>query len=218
MRSKRNSLSEEIIVIGAGGHARVIVALLQSLGRYRIRGILDLGDPRPGETILGIPIVGKADAAEDWRRKDIPNAALAIGDNSHRREWQKRLQTTGFALPVLVHPTAIVDSSVKLEEGVVICAGTIIGACANIQAGGLVNTGAIIDHECMLFPFVHIAPGCFIAGRVEIGQETFVGIGSCIIDRLVIGERVSIGAGSVVVSNIPDNTTAYGVPAKIKTT
>ncbi|MCB4755554.1 MAG: acetyltransferase [Elusimicrobia bacterium] len=210
-RSKR-----KIIIVGTGGHSRVVVSVLSRMGHYQVVGLLDRNEPRANEKILGVPVIGEFGDLPALYKKGVRLAALAIGDNDERRQLFTKLKQVGFDMPPLIHPGAHIEQNVMIGEGALICDGAIITSAGRIGEGSIINTGSIIDHETIVGPFVHIAPGCSIAGRVKIGQGTFIGIGSSVIDRISIGEGAVVGAGSVVVNDIPNKVTVYGAPARLK--
>lgn len=205
-----------MIIIGAGGHARVIARLLESTPDVEVVGVADMVENNHGEMIGKYPIVTTLDHLPEWFEKGVVHAALAVGDNNNRADMFYKLKDIGFHILTLIHPAALVDADVQLGEGVVICAGAIL--CTQVKVGDnvLINTGAIIDHECVVASHAHIGPGSRLAGRVSIGERTFVGIGATVKEKIIIGARSVIGAGSVVVRPIPDDVIAYGVPAVVQ--
>ncbi len=205
----------KVLVLGAGGYARVLLSILKSLGQWDVVGILDRVEKTKKEFIGDVPVLGSWDSLSAFRSQGISNAVLAIGDNIERHRLFGLLERSGFSIPTLVHPRAFVDKSASLGRGCVICVGAII--CADVKLGSnvLVNTGAIIDHETLVEDDVHIGSGSKIAGRVKIGQKSFLGVGATVIEKRKIGRNVILGAGSVLVDNLPDDVIAFGVPAKI---
>ncbi len=151
------------------------------------------------------------------RLKDlgIDSVAMGIGDNTARQSLARLSQESGFNLPSLVHPEAIVSRDVELGEGVVIAAGAIINPACRIGDNVLINTAASIDHESIISSGAHVAPGVRMAGRVCVGQGAFVGVGSVVIDNVRIGAGAIIGAGSLVLQDVPDGAVVYGAPAKV---
>ena len=207
---------KRLLIVGAGGHARVVASVVLELKSYRLAGFVDRHAPDRTERILGAPVIGMWGDIEKLYRKGIQYAALAIGDNRERERLQKRLLAIGYRLPVLMHPTAHVEKSAAIGQGTLIAAGAMVGTLAVIGEGSIINTGAIIDHETVLGTFVHVAPGSTIAGRVRIGHACFIGIGARVIDQVSIGASAVIGAGAVVLSNIPAGKTAVGIPARVR--
>jgi UDP-perosamine 4-acetyltransferase len=205
---------EKIVVVGTGGHARVVVGVLKHLRRYEIVGCLDQKKHNHREKISGVPVIGTwADLRKIFKRQ-TKKAALAIGDNKQRRAMQRTAEKMGFVLPALIHPRTKIEPTARIGAGAVVCTGAIIAAEAVIGKGAIVNSGSIIDHETVVGAHAHVAPGCAIAGRVKVGDGAFVGIGSKVIDGVRIGSSAVVGAGAVVIKNVRSRATVAGVPAK----
>ena len=200
---------KDLIIIGAGGHARPVidVALLNG---YKIIGIIDLDYSGVAEKVLGAEVLGGIDILQNYSQKNV-SVFIAIGDNHKRKIITERVESQGFNIPTLIHHTAILSKFTNVGNGTFINAGAIINAKSNIGAGVIINTGAIIDHETTIESFVHVAPGVSISGRVSVGKCTFIGVGSSIIDKVNIGENVIIGAGSVIIKDIESNTRVVGI-------
>jgi len=204
--------SRKLIVIGAGGHARIVIDTAEDIG-YKIYGIIDIYYKGQEEIILNYPVLGDFSFLNDLD----PNKfilALSIGDNSERATYFKKSLKSDFQVATIIHPTAIVSKNAEIDSGVFIGSGAIINAKAKIGKNTIVNTGAIIEHEVEIGNHSHIGPGSRIAGRVRIGEQTFVGIGTSIIDKITIGEKVIIGVGSVILNDIEPNSTVVGIPGK----
>ncbi len=213
--SGKRKAKRRIVVIGAGGHARVVLALLKDMKRWQVVGILDRETPKKRELIEGHEIIGSWNDLGAVRRMGVSHAAIAVGSNAEREKLFHFLQKAGFTTPTLIHSTAFVDPSARIGEGSVICMGALVGANVTIGSNTIINSGAIVDHECRVDSNVHITPGCRVAGRVAIGANSFVGIGAGIIDKVKIGKRVTVGAGATVIRDLPDDVVAVGVPARI---
>jgi len=200
---------EELVVIGAGGHAKVVIATALAAG-WTVGGVVD-DDPQVwGRTILGYEITGPVSRASDLGRAGI----IAVGNNHTRRVLAER-GTLGWA--TVVHPDAVIHPSVCLGEGTVVFAGTVIQPDTVVGVHSIVNTGASVDHDCLLGDFVHIAPGVRLAGGVRLGEGVLMGIGSCALPMVNLGSWSIIGGGAVVVGNLPANVTVVGVPARVVT-
>jgi UDP-perosamine 4-acetyltransferase len=204
----------QILIIGTGGHARVMAAAITGLKRFKVKGYLDLERLRPREQIFGRPVLGVAADARVFRRKGLRHAAVAVGDNRRRKMLVGELKALGYILPAIIHRQAMVDSSAEVEAAAFIGMGAKISAQAHIGEGAIINTGSIIDHESVIAPFVHAAPGSIVAGRVTVGEGAFLGMGAKVIDHLAIGAWATVGAGAVVLQSVPAGQTVYGVPAK----
>ena len=208
---------EKVIVIGAGGHARVVASLLRYVPEIELAGFADRTRAALGERIGDAAVTTTWDELPAWRGAGVTAVALAIGDNAERARMFAAAKAHGYRVLGLRHPTAFVERDAEVGEAAVLCAGAILGAGVRLGANTLVNTGAIVDHECAVGDHAHLGPGCRLAGRVAVGALTFVGLGATVRDGIRIGENVVVGAGSVVVSDIPDNAVAYGVPSRVRT-
>lgn len=203
------------IIIGSGGHSRVVLSLLFQVDEYRIEGILDLGSPMPGEKIMGIPVIGSIDRVGELGIMGIDSVFLAIGDNNSRRQWFDKLVAQGYTFPNLISPYAILDPSSKIGVGNVICARAFVGPLAVIGDNNLINTSAIVEHEVRIGNHCHLAPGSVVAGRCVIEDEVFLGANSTVKDRIMVGQRITVGAGATVVKTLEQSDTIYvGTPAQ----
>jgi sugar O-acyltransferase (sialic acid O-acetyltransferase NeuD family) len=200
--------ADSVAVIGAGGHAKVVISALLEVGR-EVAGVFD-DDPRKwGTTLLGVPVRGPIAelAATDYRE-----AVITIGNNSVREKLSGQIKNLEWL--TVIHPKAYVHPSVQIAEGTVVFAGVVIQPDVIVGSHVIVNTGSTVDHDSVLGDYVHIAPGTHLAGGVQVGRGAFLGIGVVVIPYRRIGDWATIGAGGVVVSDIEDNVTAVGVPAR----
>ncbi|MBX3154681.1 MAG: acetyltransferase [Deltaproteobacteria bacterium] len=196
-----------LTVIGAGGHAKVVIATARAAG-WEIAGVVD-DDPKLWATQLLEALV--TGPCEEALRDPARTCVLAIGSNATRRRLAA-LARCRFAS--VVHPSATVHASVVLGAGTVVFAQAAIQPDTRIGAHGIVNTAASIDHDCTLGEAVHVAPGARLAGGVTLGDEVFIGIGAVVIPNIAIGARTTIGAGAAVVRPLPADVIAVGVPAE----
>lgn len=197
-----------IVVVGAGGHAKVLIDLLHASGEFDVVGLLDRSLPA-GTVVNGVPVLGadSSDSLADLRRSGVPHAANAVGgitDRSLRASVWSRITHAGFHMPTLVHPRAAVDRSARLAAGVQVLAGAYVGADASVGADSIVNTNAVVSHDCVLGEHVNIAPGALLAGGVHIGDNTLVGMGVSIYLGLRIGTHVVIANGTAVFDHLAD--------------
>jgi sugar O-acyltransferase (sialic acid O-acetyltransferase NeuD family) len=203
----------KILIIGAGGHARVIADIIRLQG-HSIVGYLDDATSLIGQQIHGLPVLGRVDTYQSYTYDKI---VLGIGSNQIRFT----LRTVYINdLPqdywhTAIHPSAIIGHFTTIGIGSVIMAGVIINPGTQIKQHTIINTGAIIDHDCTIDDYAHIAPGVNLSGGVKVGTGTLVGIGASAIPYQVIGAWSIIGAGAVITTGLPSNVTAVGVPAKI---
>jgi sugar O-acyltransferase (sialic acid O-acetyltransferase NeuD family) len=205
----------KIIVIGAGGQARILYEILGNDRNFEITAFID-NVPRSGkETIQGIPILGGHSVIPDLMKQGVKGVIIAIGNNPIRTAHFETLRGMGLEFINAIHPTAAVAANAKLGKGVTISMGAIICTSVRIADNVIINTGAIIDHECEIHEHAHIGPGCSLAGRVTVKKGALVNIGSVVKENVTIGENAVISAGSVVLKDIPDGAFASGTPARI---
>lgn len=205
----------DLILIGAGGHGKVVLDILQCEGKHRVVGFLDADESVHGSSVAGIPVLGGINQLLKLKSQRIRGAMVSIGDNRVRHQYAAEASDAGLELLSGIHPRAIVAKSAKLGRNVVIAAGAIVCPEAVIGDSAIINTGAIVDHESIVGEAAHICPAATLAGRVRIGELAFIGMGANIIQCLTIGARSTIGAGAVVRSDVPPDCTVVGVPARI---
>lgn len=200
-----------VVVIGAGGHGKVVVATLQAAG-LKPSLVLDDDPALWGGAVLGIEIAGPT---AELHRLGTRRAVLAVGGNRARGDLAVDLAAGGDVEWVTaVHPAAVVDPSVSLGPGTVVFAGAIIQPDTTVGAHVIVNTAASVDHDCRLGDFVHVAPGARLAGGVEVGEGAFLGIGCRVLPGLRIGAWATVGAGATVTHDVSDGWTVVGSPAR----
>lgn len=205
----------DVVIIGAGGHGKVVLEILRLTRGVRVAGFLDADESLAGKTVAGVKVLGSANLLSKLRRKKIKAAIVAIGDNRARLQYMAAAREAGFTLVNAIHPRAILSKSAVLGENVVLAAGSVACAEAQIGDGAVINTSAVVDHECIVGPAAHICPTAALAGRVRVGEGAFIGLGAKVIQCLTIGAWTTIGAGAVVIADLPDLAKAVGVPAKI---
>ncbi len=193
-------------IIGCGGHARVLLEIIDLLGL----NISFLYDDNLGVDIP-LNLIDKFVSPVNYEISE--KAIIAIGDNSLRKKVSDRMNKKIW--DIIIHPSSIISKDMVIGEGTVIMAGAIIQTGSRIGKHCIINTGACIDHDCEIGSFAHISPNVSIAGGVCIGEGTHIGIGACVIPGITIGKWVKIGAGAVVIRDIPDFSVAVGNPARI---
>lgn len=209
-------MKTELIIIGAGGHAKVLIDCLQRQATHRIIGILENNKALHGLSVAGIPILGGDDKIKDFSRETVQlvNAVGSVDIPVQRKKVYDHFKAQGFQFYSVIHPSAVVAESVQLGEGVQIMAGAIVQADCKVGDNVIINTGASADHDVQLENHIHIAPGVVISGNVTIGMATHVGVRAVILQGLQIGHHVLIGAGAVVINHVTPNSRVVGVPAK----
>lgn len=200
-------MTVSLIIIGAGGHARVLLDALQ-LSACNVIGFIDpafaKGTAGPG----GLPVLGGDEALNGYSAMDVQlvNGIGSIGPTAVRSAVWRRGKDAGFSFARVVHPSAVVSASAKLREGVQIMAGCIIQTGADIGANSIVNTRASVDHDCKVGETVHIAPGVTLSGNVRVGDRAHIGTGAVVIQGVTIGADSLVAAGAVVYRDVPDSS------------
>lgn len=206
---------KKILVVGGGGHAKVLMDCISSMGEFDIMGIIDPKLPK-GSEFCGFPVLGGDELLEDWDEEDV-RCALGVGmveAGSSRKTLFEKIQKQGFLFPALVHRSVLKTPTVSLSAGVQIMAGARLQPDSKILENTIVNTGVIIEHDCFIGSHSHIAPGAVLGGNVTVGECSHIGLGAKIIPGIEIGNHVTVGAGAVVVDSVPDGLTVVGIPAK----
>lgn len=204
-----------VLILGAGGHGRVVLDILLQARHYDVAGFLDNNRDIHGRRVDGIPVHGGIDGLEALRAElNIASVIIAIGDNGTRRGLARQVEQTGLQLINAIHPSATLAHNATIGRNVVIAAGVVV--CANCQIGDsvILNTGCIIDHQTMIGEGSHICPGVRIAGRVKVEPGVFVGIGATVIPKVTLGCEAIVGAGAVVLEDVLPMATVVGVPAE----
>ena len=199
-------MSDEIVLIGGSGHARVIIDCIRASGG-EVFGILDDG-LNAGTEVLGVPILGKTADYEQYT--DHP-FVIAIGNNVVRRRIADELNVSWATV---VHPSATVSDYASIGEGTVIMPRAVINAGAAVGNHCIINTGAVVEHDNVVGGFVHISPNAALGGTVHVGEVTHIGIGACVRNNISICGGCIIGAGAAVVKDITNPGIYAGVPAR----
>ncbi|SMB80418.1 acetyltransferase [Deinococcus hopiensis] len=197
----------DILVVGAGGHAKVVIATLRAAGGV-VGSVLDDNPASWGTEVLGCPVLGGTERLEGGEK----SAILAIGSNRTRQAISARFPEVEWV--TVVHPAATVHRTAHLGAGTVIFAGAVVQPDAWLGNHVIINTGATVDHDCVLEDYVHMAPGSNLAGNVQLAEGVFLGIGSSAVPGVQVGAWTTVGAGGVVVKNLPAGVTATGIPAR----
>lgn len=200
---------KSVYVLGAGGHAKVVVSTLQAAG-VAVTGLFDDDRGKWNQRVSGVLVLG---ALERGSEVNDAAAVIGIGDNGTRQRIAE--QYDNFEWLSIIHPSACVHPSARLGRGTVVFAGAVIQPDARIGDHGIANTMVSVDHDCRVERYVHLAPGVHLAGHVLVGEGVLIGVGSAVIPHVSIGARTVVGAGSAVVGDLPPDVTASGVPARI---
>ena len=194
-----------MILIGASGHAKVIIDILEKSGQS-VDFLVDANDNI--KQLCGIRVIHQ----DEYKAEQQHELILSIGANQMR----KRLSASfSIRFGKAIHPGAILASNVSIGEGTVVMAGAVVNSSTRIGRHCIINTAASIDHDCQIGAYAHISPNATLCGTVSVGEGTWVGAGATVIPNVKIGSWATIGAGAVVLSDIPDHAVALGNPARI---
>ena len=221
MKTRRNAPSAtarapKCIILGGGGHAKALIDCLLTARSARIVAVLDSDRSKRGCTVLGMPITGEDESIAALKRRGVTHFAVGVGSVGDTRTRQRLFKmgcNLGLVPLVAVHPAATVAASATLGPGCQVLAGAVVNPEAALEACVLVNTGAIVEHDCHVGAFAHIAPRACLCGGVRVEAGAHIGAGAVIRQKLVIGKGAIVGAGAVVVKNVPAGATVAGVPA-----
>lgn len=203
----------QAVIIGGGGHARVLLDIFMGCGETEILGYTDFHRCASME----IPYLG-----DDNALMNLPSSGLVLinGIGSvelplKRRLFYMRFSAKGFRFGRVIHRAATISSQANLGDGVQVIGTSVIHTGVTVHENCIINTSAVIDHDCLIGAHSHISPGAVLSGDVRIGEGCHIGTGAVIIQGVKIGDGVLIGAGSLVISDIPSGVKAYGSPAKV---
>jgi sugar O-acyltransferase (sialic acid O-acetyltransferase NeuD family) len=194
-----------LIVIGAGGHAKVVVDAALRRG-LEIAAVID--EAGGGGEVLGYRSV------TDFEAGDGDGFVVAIGDNATRQDRFDHYRARGWTPLAVVHPDAILSDDVIVEPGAVVFAGVIVNSCAHVGEDAILNTGCTVDHDCVIGAHAHVGPGANMCGDVTVGEGALLGVGSCVVPGASVGSWATVGAGAAVVRHVADGTAVVGVPAR----
>lgn len=205
-------MDDGVVILGAGGHAKVVIDVFRSAGIRVERCLVPHGS---GE-ISGVPIVDEAEGLEELGSGRSHRAFIAIGDNGVRFRLGRELREAGVEFVNAISPSAYLAADVRLGTGILIAPQAVVNAATVIGDDAILNTSSSVDHDNRIGTATHIAPGCHLAGSVHVGERSFLGVGTSVIPGISIGAGATVGAGSVVIRDIPDDTRAWGNPARLK--
>lgn len=200
--------SPGVLVLGAGGHGKVVISTLRALG-YHVAAVYDDNRQLWGQTVLGAPICGPLSELDNMAGRP---AVIAIGDGRVRRLLAERFRLKWIRA---VHPAAHVAEGTVIGDGAVVFAGAVIQPESRIGIHAIINTGATVDHDCIVEDFAHIAPGAHLSGNVRLAEGGMMGTGSCAVQGVQVGRWTTVGAGGVVIQDLPDEVVAIGCPARV---
>lgn len=194
-----------LLVVGAGGHAKVVIDAARLAGFDVVAAV---GHEGGAEALLGVPVLLAAqDVAFDV-------FIAAIGDNAARARAFAAYVAQGLTPATVVHPTAVIAETVTLGAGTFVAAGVIVNVDARVGQDVILNTGCTVDHDCVVGDHVLIGPTASLCGGVSVGTGTLLGAGVSVVPRACIGDNSVVGAGAAVIGDVPDGMVFAGVPAQ----
>ena len=207
-------IRNNIIIIGAGGHSRVVISLLRQTDEWAIKGIIDIGYNEQTELIMGVPVIGGEEKLSD-SVNNCSNAFIALGNNEQRQLWYDKVKALGFNIPNVISNDAYVDPSAHLGKGNLICTFGFVGPECVVGNNNILNTHSNFEHESVIEDHAHLAPSTTIGGRCCIGTKVFVGSGSIILPKVELPNDTIIGANSLVRNSLKMSGTYVGSPVRL---
>jgi sugar O-acyltransferase (sialic acid O-acetyltransferase NeuD family) len=207
----------KIVVVGAGGHAKVIVDSIERSGTWELVGLLDAHLP-VGTQILGHNVLGSDQLLPQlFAEGMVTGVVIAVGDNFLRAKIAAALRklAPAIAFPAIIHPAASIARSAKIGAGTVVMAGAVVNSSATVGEFCILNTNCSLDHDCTLGNYASLAPNACVGGSATIGESTAISLGANVIHRVTIGAHTVVGAGATVLKDLPDHSVAYGTPARV---
>lgn len=205
---------KKIIIVGDGGHAKVVIDIIQEMNCYEIIGVTSNNKINQ---FCGYPVLGNDNILSDYLKNGVNNIALGIGgfkDNIQRTKLYNKFTGLGFNIINAIHPKTSVSKSVSIGNGVVVFPGVALNTEVKIGNNVIIATGSTIDHETEIGSNTLVSAGVTIGANVIIGEGTLCALGSKIVSGITIGKNCLIAAGAVVVNDIDDNSVVCGIPAK----
>ncbi|MEM9413923.1 MAG: acetyltransferase [Planctomycetota bacterium] len=204
-----------IVLIGAGGHGKVLISTLRMLGR-EVLFATDDAPTQHGRDLDGTQVRGTDDLISQYTpdQVELVNGVGSVHLPDARQKVFELFKHRGYRFATIIHPDALIAPSAQIAQGAQVMAGTIVQAGALVGANTILNTRCSVDHDCVIGAHTHIAPGVTLSGNVSIGQRCHLGTGATVIHGITIGHSTLVGAGAVVVKDAPTGATIAGVPAK----
>jgi acetyltransferase EpsM len=202
---------DRLIVYGGGGHGKTLIELVQGAGMYTVAGVVDDGIA-PGTEILGVPVLGGSASLPGLCAQGICLAVNGVGGINHvetRVKVFEILAEAGFRCPAVVHPSAFIEPSACLDDGVQVLARSYVSSAARIGFGTVINAGVVVSHDCILGKVVNLSPGAMLAGGVVIEDYAQVGMAATINLNITVGRYARIGNGATVKKDVPAGTVVH---------
>lgn len=199
---------------GAGGHGKVILDVARAMGGFKTISFIDDAFEGTDRRFCDCQVFGASRYLQLLKGKGCSQYLVSIGKNGMRAACFQRALEHGLLPATLVHPSAVISESARLEDGTVVMAKVVINAGAQIGKNCIVNTAVVVEHDCRIGDHVHLSPGVLLGGGVTVHSCAHVGIGAIALPGAEIGEGAIVGAGAVVLHSVPAGATVVGIPAR----
>ena len=206
-------MTTPLVLIGGGGHARVVAEAARSRGVFDVVGYVDPQRCEDTERLLGLTYLGGDEWIKSHNEVSLILAVGALGRTARRREMVGRLGVPDSRWATIVHADACVSPTASIAAGAVVFAGVVVQSGVRLGLHTIVNTGALVDHDVSLGDYAQLAPGAVVGGGTSIGTCAFIGLGARVRDHIRIGDEAIVGMGSVVLNDVASRETVVGVPA-----
>jgi sugar O-acyltransferase (sialic acid O-acetyltransferase NeuD family) len=206
-----------LVILGAGGHAKVLIEALRAQGNSDALAALDNNQELWGRKVQGVPVLGGDDLLPGLVESGLGRFAIGLGgvkDNRPRKQLFERALDLGLEPVTVIHPSAIISPSAELGPGCQVLPGAVINADAKLGANVIINTRAVVEHDCRLGSHVHVASGAVLCSGCSLGEGVHIGAGAVVRQLLSIGEWCVVGAGAAVTKTVDKGKMVQGVPAK----
>ncbi|HYF92384.1 MAG TPA: acetyltransferase [Symbiobacteriaceae bacterium] len=207
-------MPKKVAVVGTGGHSKVVVAILRSMGA-EVVGLITEESGREGEAPYGVPVIGSVLDLPGRLVRELDGFVAARGENRLRLQLAERMAAHGVAPFTAVHPSAVLAAECRLGQGVVVGPGAILNPGAVVGDHAIINSGAIVEHDTQIGAGANLSPRTATSGNVRIGQRVFVGTGAVFLPGISVGADSIVGAGAVVTRDVPPGVVVVGVPARV---
>lgn len=201
---------ERLLLVGAGGHAKVVYDALLAIKEFVRIEIRDDDPNSAKDGLLGSPVLIPIGDPSGWSA----HVHIAIGDNQVRRQLGEAALAAAKKLYTVSHPSALVSQHAEIGAGAFVAAAAIVAPSARVGAGAIVNHGAIVDHDCDVGAWAHIAPNAVLGGDVRVGRGCLIGSSAVLLPGVRVGDWAIVGSGAVVTADVEAKETVVGVPAK----